>query len=117
MNWGMLCSVLTVLLYQIRSAGSPLLLTGLLCRMLVSVIFFDVAFGNTTIPKGRELDSFKDKDVKRVMPMVGLEQEYFLIDKELYRNRMDLLHAGRTLFGAMSPKGLIKLLPLKRDIG
>lgn len=53
----------------------------------------------------RIVNSFKDKDVKRVMPMVGLEQEYFLIDKELYRNRMDLLHAGRTLFGAMSPKG------------
>ena len=53
----------------------------------------------------RIVHAFKDKDVKRVMPMVGLEQEYFLIDKELYRNRMDLMHAGRTLFGAMSPKG------------
>lgn len=53
----------------------------------------------------RIVNTFKDKDVKRVMPMVGLEQEYFLIDKELYRRRMDLMHAGRTLFGAMSPKG------------
>lgn len=53
----------------------------------------------------RIVNAFKDKDVKRVMPMVGLEQEYFLIDKELYRRRMDLMHAGRTLFGAMSPKG------------
>lgn len=53
----------------------------------------------------RIVNAFKDKDIKRVMPMVGLEQEYFLVDKELFRNRMDLMHAGRTLFGAMSPKG------------
>lgn len=53
----------------------------------------------------RIVNVFKDKDIKRVMPMVGLEQEYFLVDKELYRKRMDLMHAGRTLFGAMSPKG------------
>lgn len=53
----------------------------------------------------RIVNAFKDKDVKRVMPMVGLEQEYFLVDKALYRQRMDLMHAGRTLFGAMSPKG------------
>lgn len=53
----------------------------------------------------RIVNVFKDKDIKRVIPMVGLEQEYFLVDKELYRKRMDLLHTGRTLFGAMSPKG------------
>lgn len=53
----------------------------------------------------RIVNVFKDKDIKRVMPMVGLEQEYFLVDKELYRKRMDLMHTGRTLFGAMSPKG------------
>ena len=53
----------------------------------------------------RIVNLFKDKDIKRVMPMVGLEQEYFLVDKELFRKRMDLMHTGRTLFGAMSPKG------------
>lgn len=53
----------------------------------------------------RIVNAFKEKDVKRVIPMVGLEQEYFLVDKELYRKRMDLMHTGRTLFGAMSPKG------------
>lgn len=53
----------------------------------------------------RIVNLFKDKDIKRVMPMVGLEQEYFLVDKELYRKRIDLMHTGRTLFGSMSPKG------------
>ncbi len=53
----------------------------------------------------RIVNAFKEKDIKQVMPMVGLEQEYFLVDKELYRRRMDLMHAGRTLFGQMSAKG------------
>ena len=41
----------------------------------------------------------------RVIPMVGPEQEYFLIDVELYKKRKDLLLCGRTLFGSASPKG------------
>ena len=45
------------------------------------------------------------KDVKRVTTTVGPEQEYFLIDKEMYDNRPDLIYTGRTLFGAMAPKG------------
>ncbi len=48
-------------------------------------------FGNTTS--------------KRVIPYVGPEQEYFLIDKEKYLQRKDLIYAGRTLFGAKPPKG------------
>ena len=44
-------------------------------------------------------------DVKRVIPMVGPEQEYFLIDKEVYKKRKDLLLTNRTLFGAPCPKG------------
>ena len=44
-------------------------------------------------------------DAKKVMPMVGPEQEYFLIDKELFKKRKDLLLCGRTLFGSYSPKG------------
>ncbi|MCH5303408.1 MAG: glutamine synthetase III [Ruminococcus sp.] len=44
-------------------------------------------------------------DVKRVATTVGPEQEYFLIDKELYDQREDLKLTGRTLFGAMAPKG------------
>lgn len=42
---------------------------------------------------------------KRVLPMVGAEQEYFLIDKRLYQKRRDLIYSGRTLFGARPPKG------------
>jgi glutamine synthetase len=42
---------------------------------------------------------------KRVIPMVGAEQEYFLIDKEMYLKRPDLVYTGRTLFGARPPKG------------
>lgn len=43
--------------------------------------------------------------VKRVTTTVGPEQEYFLIDKEMYDKRPDLIYTGRTLFGAMAPKG------------
>ncbi|MBR0088546.1 MAG: glutamine synthetase III, partial [Clostridia bacterium] len=44
-------------------------------------------------------------DVHRVTTTVGPEQEYFLIDKEMYDKRPDLIYTGRTLFGAMAPKG------------
>ena len=44
-------------------------------------------------------------DVNRVTTTVGPEQEYFLIDKEMYDKRPDLVYTGRTLFGAMAPKG------------
>ena len=45
------------------------------------------------------------KDVKKVTPTVGPEQEYFLIDKDLYNKRKDLMFCNRTLFGAKPPKG------------
>ena len=48
---------------------------------------------------------FGDEKVKRVFPTVGSEQEYFLIDKNVYEKRMDLIHCGRTLFGARPSKG------------
>ena len=48
-------------------------------------------FGNTTS--------------KRVTPSVGPEQEYFIVDREKYLQRKDLIFTGRTLFGAMPPKG------------
>ncbi|MCR5546663.1 MAG: glutamine synthetase III [Lachnospiraceae bacterium] len=45
------------------------------------------------------------KDVKYVRTSVGPEQEYFLVDKEMFEKRPDLIYTGRTLFGAMPPKG------------
>lgn len=45
------------------------------------------------------------KDCKRVTTTVGPEQEYFLINEEDYKKRLDLILTGRTLFGAMPPKG------------
>lgn len=48
---------------------------------------------------------FGDKTAKRIIPMVGAEQEYFLVDKEIYNRRKDLVYTGHTLFGAMPPKG------------
>ncbi len=45
------------------------------------------------------------EDVARVTTTVGPEQEYFLIDKEMYDQRPDLIYTGRTLFGAPAPKG------------
>ena len=54
----------------------------------------------------RIVNLFKDKDIKQVKPMVGLEQEYFLIDKKQYLQRKDLMHTQRTLFGSMPPKSM-----------
>ena len=45
------------------------------------------------------------KEVKNVRTSVGPEQEYFLIDEEMFKMRPDLVYTGRTLFGAMPPKG------------
>ncbi|MDR2658169.1 MAG: glutamine synthetase III, partial [Oscillospiraceae bacterium] len=53
----------------------------------------------------RVLRLFGDTDSRRVTSTVGSEQEYFLIDKELYLERRDLVFCGRTLFGAKPPKG------------
>lgn len=53
----------------------------------------------------RVLRLFGNTESKRVISTVGAEQEYFLIDKEFYLQRQDLMLTGRTLFGAMAPKG------------
>ena len=53
----------------------------------------------------RLLRFFGDTSSKRLNVMVGAEQEYFIIDKEMYDKRKDLLYTGRTLFGAAAPKG------------
>ena len=53
----------------------------------------------------RLLHLLGETDVKRISTTVGPEQEYFLIDKELYNKRIDLKFTGRTLFGAKPPKG------------
>ena len=53
----------------------------------------------------RILRLFGDTDTTRVNTTVGPEQEYFLIDEELYKQRKDLIYCGRTLFGAKPPKG------------
>lgn len=53
----------------------------------------------------RVLKLFGNEDVTSIKTTVGPEQEYFLIDKEMYKKRKDLLYTGRTLFGAKPPKG------------
>ena len=53
----------------------------------------------------RILRLFGNNDVKYVRTSVGPEQEYFLIDKEIFDKRKDLVFTGRTLFGAKAPKG------------
>lgn len=53
----------------------------------------------------RILRLFGDQQTKRVIPTVGAEQEYFLIDKNFYNLRPDLIFCGRTLFGAKPSKG------------
>ncbi|MGM9527681.1 MAG: glutamine synthetase III, partial [Oscillospiraceae bacterium] len=53
----------------------------------------------------RILRLFGDNTSKRVVAQVGPEQEYFLVDRELYLKRPDLVFTGRTLLGARPPKG------------
>ena len=53
----------------------------------------------------RILRLFGNTTAKRVVPTVGPEQEYFLIDRKMYDARKDLVFSGRTLFGAKPPKG------------
>ncbi len=53
----------------------------------------------------RVLRALGDTETKNIKTTVGPEQEYFLIRKEDYEKRMDLRYTGRTLFGAMPPKG------------
>ena len=53
----------------------------------------------------RILRLFGDATTKRVVATVGAEQEYFLVNKETYNQRKDLIFTGRTLFGAPAPKG------------
>ena len=53
----------------------------------------------------RVLKLFGNENVRCVRPCVGPEQEYFLVDKEMYEKRKDLVFCGRTLFGAKPPKG------------
>ncbi len=53
----------------------------------------------------RILRLFGNNQTKRVFPYVGAEQEYFLVDREKYLKRRDLIYTGRTLFGSPAPKG------------
>ena len=53
----------------------------------------------------RVLRLFGNREVQRVVTNVGPEQEYFLVDREMYLKRKDLIYTGRTLFGAKPPKG------------
>lgn len=53
----------------------------------------------------RILKLFGKTDVKRVVTTVGPEQEYFLVERDMFHKRKDLIYTGRTLFGAMPPKG------------
>ncbi len=53
----------------------------------------------------RIIKLFGNSTAKRIITTVGAEQEYFLVDKEVYLKRPDLINCGRTLFGARPPKG------------
>jgi len=53
----------------------------------------------------RLLRLFGNTTSKKVTPSAGPEQEYFIVDREKYLQRKDLIYTGRTLFGAMPPKG------------
>ena len=53
----------------------------------------------------RVVKLFGNEDVRNIVTTVGAEQDYFLVDKKYFDQRNDLIYCGRTLFGAMPPKG------------
>ena len=72
----------------------------------------------------RILRLFGDNTTERVVSTVGAEQEYFLVDEEVYKKRLDLFYCGRTLFGASAVKGqeledhyFGSLPPTNQDLG
>ena len=66
---------------------------------------FFVPWRRLTRQSLRLLKLFGNTTSKKVTPSVGPEQEYFLVDAEKFLKRKDLIFTGRTLFGAMPPKG------------
>lgn len=88
---------------------------NILCIPTVFVSYTGAAL-DTKTPLLRSMDAvsrqavrivrlFGDDQTTRVTPFVGPEQEYFLVDREKYLKRRDLIYCGRTLFGAPAPKG------------
>ncbi|HET6785364.1 MAG TPA: glutamine synthetase III [Erysipelotrichaceae bacterium] len=63
------------------------------------------ALDRLSFEASRVVQTLGDKQVKHVNLSVGLEQEYFLVDKSMYEERKDLLLTGRTLLGASAPRG------------
>lgn len=63
------------------------------------------ALDRLSTESSRVVQALGDKQVKHVNLSVGLEQEYFLVDKSMYEERKDLLLTGRTLLGASAPRG------------
>ncbi len=87
----------------------------ILCIPTVFISYTGVALDNKTpllrsmqalsVQATRILHLFGKTNVQKVTPSVGPEQEYFIVDREKYLKRRDLIYTGRTLFGAPAPKG------------
>ena len=88
---------------------------AVLCIPTVFISFTGEALDNKT-PLLRSMEAinqqalrilrlFGNNTSQKVIPSVGAEQEYFLVDREKYLKRRDLIYTGRTLFGAKAPKG------------
>lgn len=87
----------------------------ILCIPTVFVSYTGEALDNKT-PLMRSMEAISDQALRilrlfgnteahKVIPAVGAEQEYFIVDREKYLKRRDLIYTGRTLFGAPAPKG------------
>ena len=102
--------VLLRLLYRQDAAGATLchpdcILFLYRVRHWIRRHRFCVPWKPSTKQSVRLLRLFGNTTSQRVMPSVGAEQEYFLVDRDKYLQRKDLIYTGRTLFGAMPPKG------------
>lgn len=106
--------------YTAWDMTSPVFIKEMSCGTILCIPTIFVSYGGETLDKKtpllrsmeainiqslRILKLFGNKEVKKVIPYVGAEQEYFLVDREKYLKRRDLIYTGRTLFGAPSPKG------------
>ena len=95
--------IFTFVMIFVRKTKVRVAIIPLVIFALVNVLCVSFPFEEKSIIEKNITETISD--VKKVTSTVGAEQEYFLIDKNLYQKRKDLIFCNRTLFGAKPPKG------------